>query len=120
MAQRRMLNIDLILDDSFAQDLSLEAQNMYIYLNMLADDDGIITHLNRNLRMLGKGETPIDELIKAGFISRYDEQTIFITDWLVNNHLRKDRYIPSKAAECRDALYIDYNWKYTLELIAQE
>ena len=36
-----MLNIDLILDDDFTQELSLEAQNMYIYLNMLADDDGV-------------------------------------------------------------------------------
>lgn len=114
MARRRMLNIDLILDDRFTQDLSLEAQNMYIYLNMLADDDGIVGHLKRQLRMLSKSADSVDELINHGYVLEYDPQTLIITDWLVNNHIRGDRYTPSLEDDCRNALFITYDWRYSL------
>ncbi len=114
MARRRMLNIDLILDDDFTQELSLEAQNMYIYLNMLADDDGIVGHLKRQLRMLNKSSDSVNELIKHGYLLEYDSQTLVITDWLVNNHIRGDRYTVSREDDCRNSLYITYDWQFTL------
>lgn len=115
MARRRMLNIDLILDDKFTQELSLEAQNMYIYLNMLADDDGIIGHLKRQLRMLNKTSDSITELVNHDYILEYDPQTIVITDWLVNNHIRGDRYTVSREDDCRSSLYITYDWRFSLK-----
>ncbi|MBF0601905.1 hypothetical protein [Limosilactobacillus oris] len=114
MAQRRMLNIDLILDDRFTQDLSPEAQNMYVYLNMLADDDGIVGHLKRQLRMLGKDPKHVEKLLNSGYLLRFDNETIVITDWLVNNHIRGDRYTESREDDCRAALYITYDWRYSL------
>lgn len=114
MARRRMLNIDLILDDNFTQELSLEAQNMYIYLNMLADDDGIVGHLKRQLRMLSKSADSVNELVSHGYVLEYDPQTLIITDWLVNNHIRGDRYTPSLEDDCRSALFITYDWRYSL------
>lgn len=114
MARRRMLNIDLILDDDFTQELSLEAQNMYIYLNMLADDDGIVGHLKRQLRMLNKSSDNVNELIEHGYLLEYDSQTLVIVDWLVNNHIRGDRYTASREDDCRNSLYITYDWQFTL------
>ena len=114
MARRRMLNIDLILDDDFTQELSLEAQNMYIYLNMLADDDGIVGHLKRQLRMLNKSSDSVNELIEHGYLLEYDSQTLVIADWLVNNHIRGDRYTVSREDDCRNSLYITYDWQFTL------
>lgn len=115
MAQRRMLNIDLILDDSFTQELSPEAQIMYVYLNMLADDDGIVGHLKRQLRMLGKSTDQIAELVKAGYLLKFNDETLIITDWLVNNHIRGDRYTASREDDCRSSLYITYNWRFSLK-----
>lgn len=114
MARRRMLNIDLILDDDFTQELSLEAQNMYIYLNMLADDDGIVGHLKRQLRMLNKSSDNVNELLEHGYLLEYDSQTLVIVDWLVNNHIRGDRYTASREDDCRNSLYITYDWQFTL------
>lgn len=114
MARRRMLNIDLILDDDFTQELSLEALNMYIYLNMLADDDGIVGHLKRQLRMLNKSSDSVNELIEHGYLLEYDSQTLVIADWLVNNHIRGDRYTVSREDDCRNSLYITYDWQFTL------
>lgn len=115
MAQRRMLNIDLILDDHFTQDLSPEAQNMYVYLNMLADDDGIVSHLKRNLRMINKNAVCIDELVKKDYLIKYDEQTVVIIDWLRNNQIRADRYTPSYEDDCRSSLFITYDWRYSID-----
>lgn len=115
MARRRMLNIDLILDDDFTQELSAEAQNMYIYLNMLADDDGIVAHLKRQLRMLGKDPKYVNELIKHGYLISFDDETVVITDWLNNNHIRSDVYNASHQANCRSLLYITYKWQYTFK-----
>lgn len=115
MARRRMLNIDLILDDDFTQELSAEAQNMYIYLNMLADDDGIVAHLKRQLRMLGKDPKYVNELIKHGYLISFDDETVVITDWLNNNHIRSDAYNASHQANCRSLLYITYKWQYTFK-----
>ncbi len=115
MARRRMLNIDLILDDKFTQDLSSDAQSMYIYLNMLADDDGIVSHLKRQVRMLGKDPKYVNELIKHGYLISFDDETVVITDWLNNNHIRSDVYNASHQANCRSLLYITYKWQYTFK-----
>ena len=98
MANRRMFARTVVQSARFLK-MSAEARLLYYDLGMAADDDGIVEAFSV-LRMSGFDEKPLHELQERGFISILNADLVsHISDWDVNNYLRKDRYTPSVYSE---------------------
>ena len=70
-----------------------KAQALYFHLGMRADDDGFVASPKRSC---GASEKNLELLVSNGYIFRFKSGVIVITDWKVNNFLRKDRYTPTQ------------------------
>ena len=95
MANRRMFSRAITGSGRFLR-LSAQARALYYDLGMEADDDGFAEGIAR-LAATGSKEEHLIELEQRGFITIPDRENlvVHITDWEVNNQIRKDRYTPS-------------------------
>lgn len=91
MAKRRMFSIDVIESDAFCA-LKASAQLLYLHLNMNADDDGVVDKWKSILRYLRVKQEHLDALVDAGYIIKLDSGALLISDWLIHNKIRHDRY----------------------------
>lgn len=95
MAKRRMFAIDVVESDAFCV-LKASAQMLYLHLNMNADDDGIVDKWKNTLRYLGVKREHLDALIEAGFVIELESGALLISDWLIHNKIRQDRYVEGR------------------------
>lgn len=95
MANRRMFARSVTSSGRFLR-MSPQARLLYYDLGMEADDDGFAEGFAR-LAATGSKEEHLIELEQRGFITIPDRENlvVHITDWEVNNQIRKDRYTPS-------------------------
>lgn len=93
MAEKRMLSKSFLFDSKFMT-MPDSAQVLYVYLNVNADDDGIIDSYSI-IKMLGSKEDDLKILQAKGYIVPIDDYLVFLPDWLQNQSLRIDRYRPS-------------------------
>ena len=95
MANRRMFARSVTGSGRFLR-MSAQARLLYYDLGMEADDDGFAEAFGR-LAVTSAGEEHLTELEQRGFITIPDRDNlvVHITDWEVNNQIRKDRYTPS-------------------------
>ena len=95
MANRRMFARSVTGSGRFLR-MSAQARLLYYDLGMEADDDGFAEGFAR-LAATGSKEEHLIELEQRGFITIPDRENlvVHITDWEVNNQIRKDRYTPS-------------------------
>ncbi len=91
MASRRMFSIEFLTGDAFL-DLKLKSQMLYIYLNLNADDDGIVSNAKAVLKSIGATEKHLRELIEKDFLIEFPEGLIVIKHWKIHNLIQKDRY----------------------------
>lgn len=106
MAEKRMLSKSFLLDSKFMT-MPDSAQVLYVYLNVNADDDGIIDSYSI-IKMLGSKEDDLKILQAKGYIVPIDDYLVFLPDWLQNQSLRIDRYRPSMYRFRLLNLYPDY------------
>lgn len=90
MANRRCISNSVIETDDFLE-LSKGARLLYFMLNMNADDLGFIGNPKAIARQNECNIECIDELERAGFITRFDSGVVHITHWLLHNTLKNDR-----------------------------
>ena len=95
MANRRMFARSVTSSGRFLR-MSPQARLLYYDLGMEADDDGFAEGFAR-LAATRAEEEHLIELEQRGFITIPDRENlvVHITDWEVNNQIRKDRYTPS-------------------------
>jgi hypothetical protein len=86
-----MFSVSVVETDNFL-DLSFAAQALYFHLSMFADDDGFVSSHKKIMRSIGCNEDSMEELVNAGFVTRFATGVIVIMDWNVNNTLKSDRY----------------------------
>ncbi len=98
MAKRRMFLENLIESDEFCG-LPLQAQALYLHLNMSADDDGMVGSTARILRSLRISRKQLDLLCEAGYVICFESGVAAIVHWLSHNRIKKDRYTPSRYRE---------------------
>ncbi|MFM2785220.1 phage replisome organizer protein [Lactococcus lactis] len=105
MAKKRMFAEEVVRSDIFL-DLPQSSQLLYFHFGMIADDDGIVASVDRELRYLGFGsKDDLRLLIEKKLIDiTNDGKLIFIIDWLKNNNLRSDRYYKTIHTEARKEL----------------
>ena len=90
-----MLDISIIESDRFCL-LTPSAQTLYLHLNMNADDDGIVDMCKNVLRYLRIKQEHLDSLIKAEYVIMLDSGALLISDWLLHNKIKSDRYTQSR------------------------
>jgi len=106
MAKKRMFSQEVVRSDDFL-DLPQSSQLLYFFhFGMIADDDGIVASVGRELRYLGFGsKDDLKILSDKNFIDfTVDGKLVFIVHWLKNNNLRSDRYIQTDYKAARAEL----------------
>ncbi len=111
MAKRRMFNISIIESDSFYA-LTPSAQTLYCHLIMNADDDGFVDMWKSLLRCLGIRPYHLDSLISAGYVILLDNDLLLISDWLLHNKIRLDRYSESRFKDRLNTVVVQPNGRY--------
>lgn len=91
MANRRMFSKDVVATDRF-QNMSFEAQALYMQLSLVADDDGFVGAPKRVCRGAGAKETALSELTENGYLMFFPSGVCVVSHWKVNNYIQKDRY----------------------------
>ena len=94
MANKRMFSKEVTNTDRF-QSLKLSAQALYFHLGVNADDDGFIGNPMSITRSIGAASSDLKLLVDSGYLIPFGGGVYLITDWLINNHIRKDRYKPT-------------------------
>ena len=116
MADRRMLAKSIIESDAFS-DMPLEAQMLYVRLNLAADDDGFVSNPRTIMRGCGAGDDSMKLLITKKFILTFQKGDNFIyliKHWRIHNYIQKDRYKASTFRELLRGVYYDENKAYSL------
>ncbi len=119
MANRRMFAKNVIESDEYFT-LSQEAQLLYFYLGMYADDEGFVSPL-RIIHTAGINENCLHELIDAGFVLTFEESKIIvIRHWLQNNYLQRsnnpqsNKVTPTIHQDLRKLIMINEDRTYSL------
>lgn len=94
MAKRRMISSDVVSTDAFLG-MSLRARELYVHLNLEADDDGFIPSALKVTRMVGASKKHLIELVDKGYLIAFEGGLHLVTHWLLNNQIRKARYVPT-------------------------
>jgi hypothetical protein len=95
--------------------MPLSAQALYFQLNAEADDDGIVGNPKSVMRLIGANLNDFDILLAKKFLIKFEDGTIAIKHWRVNNTIPKDRYKPTEYQENMSLLYLKDNGIYTLD-----
>ena len=111
MAQRRMLNTNMINSDEFSK-LRQAAQLLYIHLNMTADDDGMVGNPEKLMRSLLIRKQNLDTLVEKGYIIRFDSGVVAIRHWHQHNYIRSDRYVKTRYITELSQLKLDADSTY--------
>lgn len=98
MAERRMFAKSVIGSARFLR-MPSTSRLLYYDLGMQADDDGVVEAFSV-MRTTGATEDDLRVLASKGFVSVLNDDLVaYITDWKINNQIRKDRYSPSIYSE---------------------
>jgi hypothetical protein len=94
MAKRRMISLEIVDTDRF---LAMPVTSRCLYYDMLirADDDGFVSSPKKIQRMVGCSDDDLVILMQKGFIIPFESGVCVITDWTVQNKIRRDRYTPT-------------------------
>lgn len=111
MAQKRMFSLHVVDTDRF-MDMPTSAQALYFHLGMHGDDDGFVASPRKIARAAGCAEGDIATLAAEGFIIRMDDGVVVITDWKVNNAIKKDRYTQTLYQAQKSRLQEDESGRY--------
>ncbi|KRL05848.1 hypothetical protein [Liquorilactobacillus oeni] len=94
--KKRTLSKKVVSSSDFLN-LSVEAQALYFHLSVTADDDGFLNTTLSTARYCGIPIKTVDELVKNGYLIRFDRFVFCLTHWRVNNNkINPDRYKSTK------------------------
>ncbi len=113
MANRRMFSKSVTDTDLF-HSMPLSAQALYFHLGIAADDDGFVGNPISITRSIGAGVEDIRTLAENGYLIKMERGVYLITDWHINNHIRKDRYQHSVYKELLRMVTQDRSKRYVL------
>ena len=113
MANKRMFSKDLVNTDRF-HSLKLSAQALYFHLGVNADDDGFIGNPMFITRGIGAAPCDLKILVDEGYLIPFGGGVYLITDWLINNYIRGDRYKPTIYQDLKALVLVDECQRYVM------
>ena len=114
MANKRAFSKDFTNTDSF-QTIDPSAQALYFHIGVNADDDGFIGNPLSITRCIGVSEKDISVLVDKGFLIPFPGGIYLVTDWLVNNYIRTDRYHSTVHQDFFRQVYLSADKRYSLD-----
>lgn len=108
-----MFSLDVVDTDKFL-DMPSSAQALYFHLGMRADDDGFVSSPKRITKTVNCGEDDLELLIAKDYLIPFKSGVVVITNWKINNELKKDRYKPTIHLSEFEKLQIEKNKSYSL------
>lgn len=108
-----MFSLDVVGTDNFS-DMPASAQNLYFHLGMRADDDGFIASPRQVAKIINCSKDDLGILVSKGYVIPFESGVVVITDWKINNQIRKDRYTETKYYEEKEVLEISPNGSYII------
>jgi hypothetical protein len=116
-----MFSLDVVGTDNFS-DMPTSAQNLYFHLGMRADDDGFIASPRQVAKIINCSKDDLGILVSKGYVIPFESGVVVITDWKINNQIRKDRYTETKYYEEKEILEINPNGSYIIrsDLVAEQ
>ena len=106
-----MMSVEVGTSDEFNL-LTKSAQALYLQLNLSADDDGIVDKWKTILRSTRTKREHLDALIDSGYVLMLDDGSVLISDWLIHNRIRRDRYTESRHSTQLDSVYVSGTGRY--------
>jgi hypothetical protein len=103
----------IVVDSDEFLEMPATARLLYYDLGVRADDDGFVQP-KRLMAMTGSSTDDLKVLLTKGFAIAFEDKVLVITDWLINNQIRSDRYKPSTFTEFRAKLFVKENGQYSL------
>lgn len=113
MARRRMFSLDVVDTDKFL-DMPSSTQALYFHLGMRADDDGFVSSPKRITKTVNCSEDDLKLLIAKGYLIPFESGVVVISDWKINNELKKDRYKPTIHLSEFEKIQTQKNKSYSL------
>ena len=113
MARRRMFSLDVVDTDKFL-DMPSSTQALYFHLGMCADDDGFVSSPKRITKTVNCAEDDLKLLIAKGYLIPFESGVVVISDWKINNELKKDRYKPTIHLSEFEKIQTQKNKSYSL------
>ena len=107
-----MFSPKVIGSDSFL-DMPTSSRELYFQLWMYADDDGFVNP-KKIMRMVQASDDDLKMLVAKDFAIPFKSGVVVITDWKLNNLMRKDWYQETIYKEEKMALLNDENNRYIL------
>ena len=92
MAERRMFSKSIVQGSRFLK-MPVSSRELYFQMGMSADDDGIVEAWNV-MKLTNAHEDDLRVLVSKGFVQILNGEDLiaYLTDWNINNSIRKDRY----------------------------
>lgn len=113
MARRRMFSLDVVDTDKFL-DMPSNTQALYFHLGMRADDDGFVSSPKRITKTVNCADDDLKLLIAKGYLIPFESGVVVISDWKINNELKKDRYKPTIHLSEFEKIQTQKNKSYSL------
>ena len=113
MARKRMFSLDVVDTDKFL-DMPSSTQALYFHLGMRADDDGFVSSPKRITKTVNCSEDDLKLLIAKGYLIPFESGVVVISDWKINNELKKDRYKPTIHLSEFEKIQTQKNKSYSL------
>lgn len=113
MARRRMFSLDVVDTDKFL-DMPSSTQALYFHLGMRADDDGFVSSPKRITKTVNCADDDLKLLIAKGYLIPFESGVVVISDWKINNELKKDRYKPTIHLSEFEKIQTQKNKSYSL------
>lgn len=88
-----MLSRQVLYSDKFMS-LTAQQKNLYIYLALETDDDGMINAQNV-MRSIRARKKDIETLVESGLLIKFESGIYALTHFHVMNTIRKDMYKPT-------------------------
>lgn len=114
MAEKRMISNQIINSDEFAE-MPIDAQMLYVRLNLAADDRGICDKPRQVMNICRSADDCMKILIAKKFVivPQCRPSVVVIKHWWINNNLRSQRFKETRYLDVLDELFYDENKSYS-------
>lgn len=114
MAEKRMVSNQILNSDEFT-DMPVDAQMLYVRLNLAADDRGICDKPRQVMNICRSPDDCMKLLIAKKFIivPTGRPSVVVIKHWWINNNFRSQRFKETRYTDVLEELYYDENKSYS-------
>lgn len=113
MAERRMIAKTVLHSPAFLA-MPVQAQMLYVHLELFADDDGFVATPLQVARMMGVQKRFYQVLVDKAFVIPFESGVCVIRHWLRHNRVAPSRHIETIYEKEKASLRTEHDMSYCL------